>query len=76
MCVWAHVCLCCSVCLSIFIYCIYVDICAQDCAKFDWTSYQFSAATSAAYQSIYNNTNGILTLILDVEHAHLCRVVD
>ena len=34
----------------------------QDCAKFSWTSYQFSAATSAAYQSIYNNTNGINTL--------------
>ncbi|XP_065883588.1 endoglycoceramidase-like isoform X2 [Dysidea avara] len=33
----------------------------EDCAKFDWTSYQFSAATSAAYQSIYNNTNGLLT---------------
>ena len=37
----------------------------QDCAKFDWISYQFAAATSAAYQSIYNNTNGVYHCVIE-----------
>ena len=31
----------------------------QDCAKHDWSTYQFSQAVSVAYQNLYNNTNYI-----------------
>ena len=30
----------------------------QDCAKHDWSSYQVAHATGAAYQALYNNSNG------------------
>ena len=30
----------------------------QQCDRNGWATYQFSESTNAAYQSIYNNTNG------------------
>ena len=32
----------------------------DDCAKFPWSSYYLTEATSAAFQNLYNNTNGLL----------------
>ncbi|XP_064403689.1 endoglycoceramidase-like [Halichondria panicea] len=31
----------------------------EDCAKHDWSSYQVAHATGAAYQALYNNSNGL-----------------
>ena len=31
----------------------------QDCAKWQWDLYQFTEAAGAAYQSLYDNVNGI-----------------
>ncbi|CAI8015649.1 Endoglycoceramidase [Geodia barretti] len=33
----------------------------EDCAKHAWADYQFAEASSAAYQNLYNNSNGLLT---------------
>ena len=32
----------------------------EDCAKFPWSSYYLTEATSAAFQNLYNNTDGLL----------------
>lgn len=32
----------------------------EDCAKFSWSDYQATQAGSAAYQALYNNTDGLL----------------
>jgi endoglycosylceramidase len=33
----------------------------EDCAKRSWADYQFTEAASAAYQNLYNDSNGLLT---------------
>ena len=33
-------------------------VCVQDCAKHGWAEYQLTEASSAAYQNLYNNSNG------------------
>ena len=32
----------------------------EDCAKFFWSDYYFTEATSVAFQNLYNNTDGLL----------------
>ena len=32
----------------------------EDCGKFPWSSYYLTEATSAAFQNLYNNTDGLL----------------
>jgi endoglycosylceramidase len=32
----------------------------EDCAKHDWAMYYFTEATASAFQSIYDNKNGLM----------------